>query len=355
MPRFDQLYFVHSWRFALQMLFGIMVIIALPGCYVPLDNPYGGKRLALTEPQTHRKFYLYLPAGYDVNKRWPVVVTLHGMRPFDISRWQLREWRNVADKYGLIVVAPDITSSDVVTGFRIEKVTPAVQEDVKAVLNSLDYVLDHYAADRQRVLMTSWSAGGYLMHYIANQYPERFAALCARGASFNSAILDEEKARNMGRNHFPVLIFYGQSDFVHIIMESNEALAWYRKMGFDPETFIIPQVETPPIFGHDRRPEEAAKFFLRVTNLSNELRIIASTEAGTAPLLVNFSAQLPHQIEAEGLNYLWTLDGEPVARTAEAYANISTPGVHKVQVLVTDRTGKTLTATRQITIQPGGT
>ena len=336
------------------LLAGVAVLTL--GCDVPYYRPLGqGIRYDLQEPKTKRKFFLYLPADYDTNKSWPVVMTFHGMRPFDISRWQLREWQATADKYGLIVVAPDLTNSDLFMKFRLGEVTPSVEGDVQAVMAILDFVLDRTAGDPDRVLLTGWSSGGFLVHFIANRYPERFAALCSRGASFTRVVLSEENARKMAARNFPVNIFYNENDLLNSIIESKLAIKWYKSFGIDLEVTVIPKSSLFPAAGHKREPEMAAEFFFRAINRVNEPRIVVSNDYGPAPLALSCSVKLPHQIDEDDLKYFWTLDGKLLSKTHEAFTTISIPGVHKIEVLLTGSDGKTVTTQKQVTVLAPGT
>ncbi|NIA07592.1 MAG: prolyl oligopeptidase family serine peptidase [Actinobacteria bacterium] len=319
------------------------------------QNPGIGTQFTVSDARINSKYYLYLPYGYDINKSYPLVVTIHGFVPFDTADRQIREWQSTADKYGLIVVAPVLGTSNQVMLW-LNEVGAGVKRDEQVVMGVLDHVLSHTAADPDRVLITGWSTGGFLMHYLANQHPDRFAAICSRGSCFNPRVLNEDNARLMGQRRFPVMIFYGQDDGLNIKLDSDYAIKWYKERGFAVESFVIPQ--TPRIpgvpLGHNRQPELAATFFLRVTGLIGKLHILSSSECGPAPLPVNLSVQLPHHVDADGLTYLWTLDGEYLADSAEVYTSISKPGIHDVQVVVTDRDGRTFTASRQITVLPPG-
>ena len=330
------------------------MVLFLTGCPVYQD-PGAGTQFTLTETQENRKYHLYLPHGYDINKSYPLVVTVHGFSPFDTADKQIREWQSTADKYGLIVVAPVLGTSNQLMLW-LSEVSAGVKRDEHVVMGVLDHVLSHTAADPDRVLVTGWSTGGFLMHYLANQHPDRFAAVCSRGSCFNSRVLNEENARLMGRRHFPVLIFYGQDDGLNIKLESDYAIKWYKERDFAVESLVIPQ--TPRIpgvpLGHNRQTELAAAFFVRVTGLAGTLRIVTTTESGSAPLPVNLAVQLPHQVDAQGLKYLWTLGDEIIARTAEVYTTISKPGLYSVHVVVTDPNGQTFTADRKITVLPPG-
>jgi poly(3-hydroxybutyrate) depolymerase len=98
----------------------VLVVMAtlLAGCAVP--QPRGaGQQFYKKEPQTKRGYWLYLPEDYaqgiraNPNRRWPVVVTFHGMKPFDRASAQAKEWQYEADNYGLIVLAPELARSTV--------------------------------------------------------------------------------------------------------------------------------------------------------------------------------------------------------------------------------------------------
>ena len=338
----------------LQLCLVAVLALFLGGCPV-YQKPGKGTQFTLTDTQTNGKYYLYLPASYDINKSWPLVVTIHGFDPFDTADRQIREWQSTADKYGLIVIVPVLSTSNQVM-LRLNKISASVRRDEQVVMNALDHVLSHTAADPDQVLVTAWSTGGFLMHYLANQHPDRFTALCSRQSCFNAEILDEENARLMGQRNFPVLIFYGQDDGLNIKVESDYAVKWYKSRGFNVEKFVIPQ--TPRIpgvpLGHNRQPDLAASFFVRVMGLISQLRIVASTASGAAPLPVDLSVQLPHHLDAADLKYLWTIDGEPLASTAEAHADISEPGVYSIQLVVTASDGQTFTASQQITVLPPG-
>ena len=246
--------------------FAVSAAMLCCGCGVE-GKPGQGTKATIQESQTGRKGYYYLPAGYDPDKSWPVVLTFHAYVPFGGAERQIREWESTADEYGLIVVSPVLVNS----GPRMEpgmyRVTDSVKRDTQAAMGMLDYVLEHTSADRDRVLVTGLSSGGALMHYVANQYPERFAALCSRCCFFNPAILSEEKARQMAGKKFPVMIYYAEYDAIWVKLDSQKAVRWYEKMGFEVESFVIPQTLRPPglALGHvvGAMPELAAEFFLR--------------------------------------------------------------------------------------------
>jgi len=234
----------------------------LAGCAVP-QGPGAGKLLHLREPLSGRGYCLYLPRQYSPEsadlsgaKLWPLVVTLHGMKPFDNHRAQISEWQQQADAYGFIVCAPNLHTSDVLMELPLRKVRPYVKHDEQAILAIMDQIYRTTDADPNNVLITSWSSGGYLAHYLLNRHPDRFTCLAVRQSNFSASILKPGQIYKY--RDTPIAIFFGQNDFAICRTESREAVAWYRAHGFNVEAFSVEGL------GHERTPETAANYFARV-------------------------------------------------------------------------------------------
>jgi len=242
------------------------MLLLTVGCAVP-QRPGKGTLTNLVEANSGRHYWLYLPAQYPdqaspsgAAKDRPLVVTLHGMKPFDSYSAQIREWQQQADAYGLIVCAPDLHTSDLFMELPLRHVHSYVERDERLILDMIDQVLSRTDADPSRVLITSWSSGGYLAHYVLNRHPERFACLAVRQSNFSASILDPQQIRQYPRYpDTPIAIFFGQNDLIICRNESRAAIVWYREHGFR-------QVEAYSVegLGHERTPETAASFFARV-------------------------------------------------------------------------------------------
>lgn len=238
------------------------------GCAVP-QQPGRGKQMRLTEPQTDMAYWLYLPDEYIARdgrradgQRWPLVVTLHGLRPYDNAVWQNKEWQEEADRYGLIVVAPDLNTCDSVTMQLPLRDASLwyVQKDEKGILAVMNEVFRQTNADPQRVLVTSFSSGGYLAHYMLNRHPERFTCLAVRGSNFSEDLLKGSQVPKY--RDTPIGIFFGQNDLGICQDESMRAVDWYRRNRFPVEARIVSGL------GHERRPQLAAALFARTAGLT---------------------------------------------------------------------------------------
>jgi len=238
------------------------------GCAVP--QPRGqGQLQRLVEPTTQRSFYLYLPKDYvqaneasRAARRWPVVVTFHGMKPYDIAYYQALEWEEEADRYGYIVVAPVLNTFVFLFGeFPLRHVNAALKSDEQATLAILDHVFRTTHADPSNVLSTSWSSGGYIAHYMLNRHPDRFTCLAVRQSNFSASVLDA--TRTSESLYHPVLILSTQNDFGICKEESRAAIKWYETHGY--KNFAWVYINR---LGHERTPDIAADFFARVSGMT---------------------------------------------------------------------------------------
>jgi poly(3-hydroxybutyrate) depolymerase len=244
------------------------LLLGPTGCVV--HQPRGeGTLQRIIEPSTARSYYLYLPKEYvaaDETQRaarcWPVVVTFHGMKPYDVALFQAQEWEQEADRYGYVVVAPELKAFDFLTGeFPLRTINRDFKSDELATLAILDYVFERTHADPNNVLSTSWSSGGYMAHYMLNRHPDRFTCLAVRQSNFSASVLDPTlTAQSL---YHPVLVLTTQNDIPVCKEESQEAIRWYESHGY--KNFAWVHMKR---LGHERTPDTAADFFARVSGVT---------------------------------------------------------------------------------------
>ena len=221
-----------------------------------------GQALHVQEPTTGGWYWLYLPedhilackqhasarkgGAFVTGRSWPLVVTFHGMKPFDNAASQIREWQQEADRYGFVVIAPQLASPDLLAEFPLQHVHPGVKRDETLTMRAIDDVVRRADVDPNQVLSTSWSSGGYLAHYMANRHPERFSCIAPRQSNFSASVLDPSKVDLYRSNK--VGIFYTENDLAICRRESQAAASWYSKHGFDVTFAVFKDL------GHQRRP-----------------------------------------------------------------------------------------------------
>jgi hypothetical protein len=238
----------------------LAVVPLLTGCAVP-QAPGGGVARLEDEPITGSSYWLYLPEDYVKNdgqradgRRWPLVVTFHGMKPWDGAKPQCREWQEEADRYGFIILAPSLRTCAALRQFPLrDRTLSYVMHDEQAVLAMMDEVFRRTNADPTRVLSTSWSSGGYIAHFMVNQYPERFTVLAVRQSNFSEDLLDA--ANTSAYRNMHIGIFFGENDLPICRNESLRAVEWYQHHHFRVDAKLVSGL------GHERTPQTAAAYF----------------------------------------------------------------------------------------------
>jgi predicted peptidase len=119
-----------------------------------------------------RAYQVYVPAGYDGTRAWPVILFLHGAgERGDDGLLQTEVGlpgaiRRNADRYPAIVVMPQVPQDSSWLGGAST-----------TALAALDRTLGEFSTDRARVYLAGLSMGGSGAWSLAHHHPERFAAL----------------------------------------------------------------------------------------------------------------------------------------------------------------------------------
>ncbi len=232
----------------------LMHVLMLPlailaaGCPVTQSQQTPVESLRIEEPVSGAGYYLYVPSFYSDQRDWPLVVTLHGTFGWDSSSAQIKEWKFLAEKHGLIVAAPDLKS--------VQGILPVVrslwyqdlQADEKAILAVIDDVSRKYHIDPNAVLLTGFSAGGYPLYYVGLRNPQRFNMLIARGCNSDLELFKQIEFSDKVRK-LPVAIFWGKDELAEIQRQSWQAFRYLREHGCRKAS------RKEVLGGHLRRPE----------------------------------------------------------------------------------------------------
>ena len=232
----------------------------LAGCPVNAgDTPV--KEFKAVTAGTKATYYLYLPSYHDRSRSWPMVVTLHGTYGFDSARAQVREWRQLAEEHGFVVLAPALKSTQGILPVGRHARLKDLQQDENRVIDAINEVRRKYNIDPAAVMITGFSAGGYPLYYIALRNPELFSVMVARMCNCDLEILKTipvtEKVRAM-----PMLIFFSKtginpisSHFNPVAVQSWAAFRYLRQHG-------CTKAEIKDVRGgHQRNPELAFIFW----------------------------------------------------------------------------------------------
>ena len=242
----------------------MLLCLLLGGCAVPQpqDTPSPARRMV--EETTGRAYWLYVPSNYTSERSWPLVITLHGASPWDSAKDQIREWKYLAERNGLIVAAPEIESAALHivgrAGWQAD-----LLKDEKAIMAILDSLESSYSITRHPprgklsrpgVLLTAFLEGGYALYHIGLGHPERFGALVARDCYSDQRTLEGLEITDDVRS-LPIVIFNGKDGWgrldthgwrVYRYLRENRCFRAYRR-----------EVRG----GQLRRPDRAYEYWLR--------------------------------------------------------------------------------------------
>jgi len=174
-------------------------------------------------------YLLYLPRTYDPEKKYPLVLFLHGAneRGDDLSellRYGLPKMLGNGFDYEAVVVSPQCKA-----GFTWNSQTEKLRE-------FLAFVIGKYNIDEDAVSVTGLSMGGFGTWQMICDYPGLFSAaapICGGGMPWRADTIA----------HLPIRIFHGEKDTDVDPFYSKD---FYRKLkecnAEDVEIFLYPDV-----------------------------------------------------------------------------------------------------------------
>ncbi len=159
-----------------------LAAIAVFGLFNP--GAASAEQVALTSTVSVKndlKYLLYTPDGYDTStESYPLVVWLHGgdQGGSDIEKVKssgIPKLIEEGKQYPFLVFSPQNPSEELL--YPIEKVDAALEE-----------VVSKYRVDRLRIYVVGFSRGGFGAWALAEQFPDKFAAIVPIAGGWQSAL-----------------------------------------------------------------------------------------------------------------------------------------------------------------------
>jgi len=210
-------------------------------------RPHGFMRLAWLDeiddsPQFARA---YFPPDYDVDRKWPMVVVLHGYNsrnPKYIHWWSVTNRHNsIAERHGVIVLEPHGRGNTWYNGIGDLDVLKAIQ-----------LAKEKFNVDEDRVYLTGYSMGGGGTWHIGARHPELFAAIAPiyGGWDYRVWMDEEELAKLTPRRRFesegwssfaqveallntPIFVNHGDGDKTVNVDHSRYAVRMLQRWGYN--------------------------------------------------------------------------------------------------------------------------
>lgn len=184
------------------------------------------------------KYLYYLPKDYNPKskERWPLMLFLHGSgeRGKDVQRVAIHGPMNLVKQgkdFPFIIIAPQCPDKQI--------------WENESLLKLLDYVIEKYPVDTNRVYLTGLSMGGYGAWKLGLTHPEKFAALVpiCGGCNFIDVILGPYDHGDAFKS-LPIWAFHGAKDDVVPLSESERVVDGLKKMGVkDVKLTVYPEAK----------------------------------------------------------------------------------------------------------------
>ena len=165
------------------------------------------------------RYAVWVPEDYDPDRKWPVILFLHGKGEcgddgeFHTTVGLGREIRKMPERFPALVVMPQIPVGEWWKG--------SMQT---LALGALDATLNEYSADRDRIVLTGLSLGGFGTWSLGAKRTDLFCGLvpiCGGG--------DPADAGKLAR--LPIWCFHGDADAVVAVSRSREMVEAVRAAG----------------------------------------------------------------------------------------------------------------------------
>ena len=154
-----------------------------------------------------REYIVYAPESVKASgEKVPMVLLMGGTSQPSRVIFDATHWWEIADREGFIIVSP-CAWSDILrwnnTG------DPTQRDDLKFIEYVMDQVIANYPVDPTRCYATGQSNGAVMTQFLAQQIPERFAAVAATSGGL---IEQELYAQDNGNAMIPTYVLFGEFD-----------------------------------------------------------------------------------------------------------------------------------------------
>jgi len=233
---------MHELWYSFCRFLTLLALVVIVGAGAPASAQQSGRFVDRTfsDRAGDHKYVVFLPAGYSAARKWPAILYLHsaGERGTDGRRPTLTGLgaavRAQTDTFPFVVVFPQAEdeSGRRLTGWSADSL------DGKRAIQILNAVEQEFAIDRDRVILTGWSMGGYGAWSIGAAMPERFAAVVPLAGGGDPASAGRLKA-------VPIWAWQGAKDTAVFPAEAQRMAEAVRSAGG-----VVHYTEAPQV-GHD--------------------------------------------------------------------------------------------------------
>lgn len=193
-------------------------LMGLAGCASLSGGRLPESLITAQDPALGRDYLLYRPVAYDNDRDWPLIVACGGGFG-DSPQAQIKQWRELADKYGFLVAAPDLEG-----GGKAEKLA----DDERHILSVVGHVRAGQSISDDRILMYGQGTGALAALISAVGAPDIFRTIALTDPKFR--VEDLEAMKRALDPYQPILVHYNARDAI-LGKHVRECVDWLRSHG----------------------------------------------------------------------------------------------------------------------------
>jgi len=193
--------------------------------------PTGFLFKSLRYEEKDNRYVVFVPSNYDAEKKWPVIVFLHGAGECGTDGV-----KQVAQGIGTAILW-NVEKWPFIVLFPQKPVLRAQWEEYDGlVMAMLEQAKQDYNVDTARLYLTGLSQGGHGTWAIAARHPDLYAAI-APICGYGDAKAFAEPLKNV-----PIWCFHGEADTVVPVKQSQDMVEAIKAAGGSPKLTVYPGV-----------------------------------------------------------------------------------------------------------------
>ncbi len=130
-----------------------------------------------------RGFIIHFPTDYDPTEETPAVIVFHGGGSNKEVMANITDMRRTADENNFIAVFPNGSQFSGVNSFVWNTQLGSNSNDIRFASEIIDFIIENFNVDRQRVYATGYSNGGMMAFSAACDLSDKIAAISSVGGA----------------------------------------------------------------------------------------------------------------------------------------------------------------------------
>ncbi len=308
---------MYGTRIRVTGLWGLLIVLAASGCSQLIDPDVPAPLRPCVEPQHGRDYLLYRPSGYDQAFAWPLVVVCHSS-PMDSPNRQIRNWTELAESRGFLVVAPKLRGIKGKFPPKAAKQLVRQRNDEEHILSTVRHVRAGHNISADRVFIHGWSGGALAALHTGLKHPRVFRAVSAIAPKFNSGFLTDVKDRI--DPYQPIYVNCGVADVIKG-RHGRDCIEWLRSKGANLD-------ENPMGSAKAEDTQHVIEFYEEVTRHNAWIHIRAFPADPSNAMAMRFKLQSSYVPN----RYRWEFGDGDESSVAEPIHIYATAGTYPITV-----------------------